>query len=91
MTNATFNDLSKDGQEVIRYDKAYQVTVVSKGNKTELSFDTKLDQKIGTLQEMIQLALQNGINWNKITWEEDPVTKKKKKVITQVLDDTGKA
>lgn len=88
MTNATFNDLSKDGQQVIRYDQAYQITVVSKGNKVEMTFDTKLDQPLGSLKDMIGIALQNGIKWHSVQWTEDPETHKKKKVTTEVLDHT---
>jgi hypothetical protein len=88
MTNATFDDLSEKGEKVIRYDQAYRVVVTNLGLKTEIQFDTGLKTKMGTLQEAIGLALTNGIQWKKITWQEDPETGKKKKIETVVLDNS---
>ena len=78
MTDAKFNDLSKDASEVMRYDRAYKITVFSYGNKVTMDFDTKLDQNVGTIKEMIQVARQNGTNWELVEWVTDPNTQKRK-------------
>lgn len=87
MTDAKFNDLSPEGSQVIRYDQAYKITVYSFGNQTSIEFDTKLDQKLGSLKEALGLAIQNGCQWFKETWETTP-DGKKKKVRNQVSLDT---
>lgn len=90
MTDATFNDLSHDGTTIMRRDKAYRVTVKSLGNNTELEFDTDLTTKFPTLRDAIGMALTNGKQWLKITWETDAETGRKKKRSEPVLDDTQK-
>jgi hypothetical protein len=87
MTDAKFNDLSKDASEVIRYDRAYKVTVFSYGNKVTMDFDTKLDQPCGTLKEMVQIARQNGIAWELVEWITDKDTGKRKQVRQQATLD----
>ena len=84
MTDLKANDLSKDGQEIVRYEKAYRVNVYSFGNKTNIEFDTKLDQSLGTLKDSIALAIQNGKTWVEVKWVKDEVTGKLKKVETPV-------
>jgi hypothetical protein len=88
MTDAKFNDLSEKGSEVIRYDQAYKIALYSFGNKVSMEFDTTLNQKLGTLKDMIGLAMQNGAQWHKEEWITDPATQKRKLVKTQVALDT---
>lgn len=88
MTDAKFNDLSEDGQQVIRYDQAYKLTIFSFGNKVSMELDTKLDQKLGSLKDVIGLAMKNGAQWVKEEWTTDPNTGKRKLNKTQVALDT---
>lgn len=87
MTDAKFNDLSKDATEVMRYDRAYKITVFSYGNKVTMDFDTKLDQDVGTIKDMIQLARQNGTQWELVEWITDKESGKRRMARTQATLD----
>ena len=87
MTDAKFNDLSKEGSEVIRYDQAYKITVYSYANKVNIDFDTKLGQGLGTLTDMLKLARQNGRQWFLNQWTTDPESGKRKMIQSQATLD----
>lgn len=87
MTDAKFNDLSENAQEVMRLDRTYKITVFSYGNKVEISFDTKLDQPLGQLKDMISLAMKNGAQWFLQNWITDKETGKRRLERTQATLD----
>jgi len=84
------NDLSKDASEPIKYENAYKITITSYGNKVTMSLDTKLDQNLGSLKDMLQLARQNGIQWFLETWVTDDKGKRKLQRSQATLDQIPK-
>lgn len=80
MTSITMSDTTG---KTIKSDISYSVDVYSRGNKVHIKFDTEFNEELKTL---IRLAIQNGVNWFKLskkqdgTWEhlrvEDPMQEK---------------